>query len=113
MIIYKEKTLYSKIKCARAYARREYIKAHNGYELPPWIEIHHKDYCPLNNTPTNWKALTKWVHIDLHSNDVNSEKSRKALSEHLSRELDRKLNELTLLCNIHNTEYGKHVVAKK
>lgn len=110
-MLFKERTLGAKIKASRATARREYIKAHNGYEIPPWLEIHHVNYCPLDNEPDNLKALTRWVHIDLHSNDVNSEKSHEALNNYFDKELKKELNELNLLCNIHNLEYGKHTTA--
>jgi hypothetical protein len=110
-MLFKERTLERKIKLARERARRWYIKIHGGFKLPPWIEIHHVDFCPLNNSPVNWKALNKRAHIDLHSNDVDSAKSNKALDDYLSRELEAGLRELTLLCNIHNTEYGEYETA--
>ena len=110
-MLFKERTLDAKIKLARTRARRGYIKAHNGYKLPPWMEVHHADYCPLNNNPANLVVLNKWVHTDLHSNDSKNEKSNKALSDYLDRELERELAELTLLCNIHNSEYGKYDTA--
>ena len=109
--MFKERTLKARIKLARARARRGYIKAHNGHELPSWVEIHHVNFCPLDNSPSNWKALNRCVHIDLHSDDGDNHRSNKALSDYLDGELERELNELTLLCNVHNSEYGKYETA--
>lgn len=105
-MLYKERTLEAKIKAARAIARREYIKVHG--DIPTWLEIHHKDFCPLNNSPDNLQAIDRWSHIDLHSDYADNVRSNKALDSYLSNELDRELKELNLLCNIHNSEYGKY-----
>jgi hypothetical protein len=106
MSFLKTRTLHARIKLARAYARREYIKAHNGHELPTWLEIHHVDFCPLNNDPGNWKCIPKNEHLAIHAEYGDKKRSRAALHAYLDLELDLELNNLDSWLTIYNTGFN-------
>jgi hypothetical protein len=101
----KHKTLEARIKLSRTHARKLYIAEHGGLDIPSWLEVHHVDFCPLNNEPINLKLLRKRVHIDLHSEDGDNVISNLALERFLERECLNELNELEGLLTIYNSDF--------
>ena len=100
----KTRSLESRIRLARLHARRKWIVNHGRYGIPVRVEVHHKDFCPLNNELDNLELLTKQEHLDIHAKVKTRKVYHEAMHGYLDKGLKANLDELTLWLNIYNTK---------
>ena len=100
----KTRSLKTRIRLARLHARKKWVVNHGRRDILTGAEVHHKDFCPLNNEPDNLELLTKQEHLDVHSKVKARKVYHKAMHNYLDKGLKVNLDELTLWLNIYNTK---------